>query len=926
MGDYAWEQAGDTHFSSRRKSRWFRLYTLIILASLLYLSSKLWCRTPPSTEELARRADILNLCRYIKTPSGPPLNFHARSKSDRFSPEAKPTLIKNATIWTSGKNGTEVIYGDLLLLKGLIRGVGAIAPSLVSGLDIEVVDANGAWVTPGLVDLHSHLGVGSAPELDGADDTNSVKAPILPWLRSIDGLNTHDDGYELARSGGVTTAQILPGSANNIGGQAFIIKLRETTERTPSSMLVEPPYTLNGSHFDHDLPSRWRHMKHACGENPSRVYSMSRMDTGWNFRRAYDTARKIRDQQDDFCATAEAGAWRELKDSTFPESLQWEALVDVLRGRVKLSVHCYEAVDLDVIVRLSNEFKFPVASFHHAGQTYLVPDLLRKTWGGMPSIALFAANFRKKREAYRGSEFAPRILASDGFPVVMKSDHSVINSRYLLHEAAQAHYFGLPTNIALLSITATPADAMGLGHRIGHIKEGYDADVIVWDSHPLSLAATPQQVFIDGIPQLKAPEVSIKPFAFQSPPNTPDFNKEAADASAYEGLPPLEPRSVQHSIFTNVSSLYMRSTDDISVQDHPQSVIVHDGKIVCSGECSRHSSDDKHAEIINLEGGSIVPGLTIYGPPLGLTEIRLEPSTSDGTVLNPLAGNLPAILEDSLIRAIDGLQFGGRNTLLAYRAGVTAGVTAPSGSFVRGSSTAFSLGALNLFRNGSIQSDVAVHVAITKNSAQSVSTQIAALRAMLLGKGSDAMLFRVRAGTATLVVDVNSADIMASLLRLKREYETRLGKTLRMTFAGAIESHLIASDIAHAGVSVIVTQPKPFPTTWDQRRFLGGPPLTADSLVSALLAAGVQVGVGLLDEFEARNLRWEVAQLALASNGTIDQTTALALATVNVEKALGIEVDMPQDLVAYKGGDAFGFEGKPVAVISAQFGRTDLFE
>jgi len=117
--------------------------------------------------------------------------------------------------------------------------------------------------------------------LAGAQDTNSFKAPILPWMRSIDGLNTHDLSYELAMAGGVTTAQILPGSAGNIGqcsltacfmisdhkpsllgGQAFIIKLRPTAERSPSSMLLEPPYTLNGSHFDHSLTPRWRHMKY----------------------------------------------------------------------------------------------------------------------------------------------------------------------------------------------------------------------------------------------------------------------------------------------------------------------------------------------------------------------------------------------------------------------------------------------------------------------------------------------------------------------------------------------------------------------------------------------------------------------------------------------------------------------------------------
>ncbi|KIJ59733.1 hypothetical protein HYDPIDRAFT_32949 [Hydnomerulius pinastri MD-312] len=916
---YKW--AGHAETPSRR---WSRLYLLVVAFTALYFSGRTSLQvlgSRPSASELVKREHILDQCRYIKTPAGPPADFHARQESDRFVPGTKPVLIKNATIWTSGQNGTEVVEGDLLLHKGLIKAVGDVPLKLLQGLQLEVVDAYGAWVTPGIVDIHSHLGVYSA------SDGNSVKAPILPWLRSLDGLNTHDAAYELTRSGGVTTAQILPGSANNIGGQAFVMKLRETKERSPTSMLVEPPYTLNGSHFDHDLPPRWRHMKHACGENPSGVYSMTRMDTGWNFRQAYDTARQIRDKQDSFCAKAEAGAWAELGDASFPEDLQWEALVDVLRGRVKLAVHCYEAVDLDGIVRLTNEFKFPVASFHHAGETYLVPDLIKKTWGGAPTVALFAANFRKKREAYRGSEFAPRVLTSHGIPVAMKSDHPVVNSRYLLHEAAQVHYYGLESNVALLSVTATPANAMGLGHRLGRIQEGYDADVVIWDSHPLSLGSVPQQVFIDGIPQLTSPHVSAKPSSFQSPPNTPNFDKEAADAFAYEGLPPLDARPIKRAIFVNVDSMYTRSEGDLAVQERPDVVVVQDGKVICSGRamCSGYLSD-KYAEVIDLKGGSIVPGLTTYGTPLGLVEIRLEPSTNDGSVLNPLAKDPPAVLGDGLIRAVDGLQFEGRNTLLAYRGGVTAAVTAPSGSFVQGVSTAFSLGAPNILQSGSIQSDVAVHVAITKNSAQSVSTQIAALRQLLLGHGGDEMLSRVREGTATLVVDVNSADIMASLLRLKAEYEKVSGKTLKLTFAGAIESHLIAKEIAQAGVSVIVTQPKPYPDTWDQRRILAGPPLTADSQVTALLAAGVNVGVGLVDEYEARNLRWEVARLALSSDGGINRTTALALATTNLEKALGIHHgDMPDDLVAYAGGDVFDFEGKVVAAISAQLGRTDVF-
>lgn len=113
-----------------------------------------------------------------------------------------------------------------------------------------------------IVDLHSHLGVNSVPQLSGANDGNSRKGITQPWLRSIDGLNTHDAAYRLSISGGVTTALVLPGSANDIGGQAFVIKLRETTARTPTSMVVEPPFTLNGTdNIDMTANPRWRHMK-----------------------------------------------------------------------------------------------------------------------------------------------------------------------------------------------------------------------------------------------------------------------------------------------------------------------------------------------------------------------------------------------------------------------------------------------------------------------------------------------------------------------------------------------------------------------------------------------------------------------------------------------------------------------------------------
>ncbi|KAG1765832.1 hypothetical protein EV702DRAFT_1272051 [Suillus placidus] len=349
-------------------------------------------------------------------------------------------------------------------------------------------------------------------------------------------------------------------------------------------------------------------------------------------------------------------------------------------------------------------------------------------------------------------------------------------------------------------------------------------------------------------------------------------------------------------------------------------------------------------DVVDLEGGTITPGLTTFGAPLGLVEIRLEPSTNDGRVHNPLDGDLPAVLGDTVMRAQDGLMFGGQNLLLAYRGGVTTAITAPSGAFLQGISTAFSPGAAHArVENASIVDMVALHVVVSISSRIGVSTQVAALRNMLFGEGGDEVLRSVRKvgmfypscvewtlisrveSTTTLVVDVESADIMATLLRLKDEYEAHSARELRMTFAGATEAHLLAHEIARTGVSVIVTQSKSYPWTWEQRRILAGPPITQESLVTALLKAGVNVAIGVIDEYNARNTRFEVGWSLLTSNGTIDRMTALALATTNLEKALGVQREMPQDLVAYRGGDVFEFEAKVVGVISETLGRTDLF-
>ncbi|KAG6872404.1 hypothetical protein C0995_009994 [Termitomyces sp. Mi166 len=933
----------------------------------------------PNTDEVDR---AIAQCASITTPAGPGLSYSPASRaltgSDRHVVGTPPTLIRNAKIWTGVHNGTEVIYGDILLDKGVVISVGSVsqdqlvrAKAASTTQTVDIFDAEGRWVTPGIVDLHSHIGVSSAPLLQGSTDSNSKKGLILPWLRSIDSLNTHDESYVLAVAGGVTTAQVLPGSANNIGGQSFLIKLRSTEERSAISKVLEPPQSLIANQTSDYLP--WRHMKHACGENPSRVYTQSRMDSAWKFREAYESARKLKVAQDAFCSRVESlsrskrswlwpSSWlvqnrrRAAALGDFPQDLQWEALVDVLRGRVK-------AVDLDAIVRLSNEFKFPVASFHHAGETYLVPELLKKTWGGAPSIALFASNARKKREAYRNSEFAPKILADNGFPVIMKSDHPVLNSRYLMYEAQQAHYYGLDANLALLSVTSTPAKAAGVGHRVGSLGVGYDADVVIWDSHPLALGATPVQVYIDGISQIAEPEVLVKSEKLQNVPSTPNWDVEALAAVEYEGLPPLRGRKVRlgefvgESLkrgvkFVGVKSAWVQdvggvrvlfdkdedkdaslhTTTDTTGMDTVNSLLVLDGSLIpCTREALELCSDDKVQEVVDLQGGSLAPGLTTFGSRLGMVEILLEASTSDGVARDPLVGSstgngVPDVVggDEAVVRAVDGLQFEGRNTLLAYRSGVTRAISVPiSNGFLAGLSTAFDTGASHALERGAVvKEETALHVMLNQLLDVSVSTQAAALRRLLYHSTSDVWR-RVQMGEIPLVVNVDSADIMSTLLRLKSEYETHSGNTIRLTFTGAAEAHLLADQISEAGVSVVITSPRPYPGSWQERRIIPGPPLSRDSILTALLSKNVNVAIGVRDDFDVRNGRFNLAWAALESNGTISKTRALEIATTNLDRALGVERVL--DIVAYRGGTMFNLESRVAAVVSVERGTVEIF-
>lgn len=232
--------------------------------------------------------------------------------------------------------------------------------------------------------------------------------------------------------------------------------------------------------------------------------------------------------------------------------------------------------------------------------------------------------------------------------------------------------------MALSSVTAVPAAAAGMAHRIGILQEGADADVVLWDSHPLQLGATPRKVWIDGILQLGADEDGVvigkgkdEP-AFQEIPPVPNWDREREEAVKWEGLPPLGSwKQRGRVVFRNVSEVIVRGLhaqhDSRSRMhgDGPVDVFIDSGKIACIGStCARDQQRGADIEV-DLQGGGVVPGLMSFGSPLGLEEIAGEPSTGDGLLFDPFRGDVPGILGDTggVVRAIDALRFETRNAL-----------------------------------------------------------------------------------------------------------------------------------------------------------------------------------------------------------------------------------------------------------------------
>ena len=497
-----------------------------------------------------------------------------------------------------------------------------------------------------------------------------------------------------------------------------------------------------------------------------------------------------------------------------------------------------------------------------------------------------------KAEANVASEYAGKILYDNGLTPIYVSDNPVLNAQHVLFEAAKGYKYGLPYHAALAAVTTAPAERLGFGNRLGKIKPGFDADVVVWDSDPLSVGAAPVQVWIDGTAQYDDPVVLKKPVAEVIVPD--------------ESLSkiPEGPVAMDEVVFTGVSKVLLN--DDVKDLSDNNAVVVSKGKVTCIGACEAElqAASRSNTPIIKLNNGYLTESLTAFGSKIGLNAVDAEKDTDNGP-----SGT-------SFTRAEDGLALDTQKTNTSYNYGVTKAITAPKlrGADTNyGTSVGFLTGALSPLSNNTVfASDAAVHYTLTPaiKSAHpdtpSISAAIAALRTKLLtatttttttttttdatNHYSEASYLRlVTNGTLPLIITVHSADTIAALLKLKTTLEATTHTPLRLILHGAAEAHLLAADLAAARIPVILAPLFSYATTWDQRRALTGAPLTQGTGVDRLVAAGVRVGIGLEEDWVVRDLGLLAGTVWRNGEGRVDEKGALGMVGSGLFEILGVE-------------------------------------
>jgi imidazolonepropionase-like amidohydrolase len=402
---------------------------------------------------------------------------------------SSPVLIRGATVLTGF--GTRIDNGDVLIAQGRIEAVGRDLPAPANA---RVIDARGRWVTPGIIDVHSHLGVAASPSVKANNDSNEITNPSTPDVWAEHSIWPQDPGFQAALAGGVTTLQILPGSTNLIGGRSVVLK-NVPALSTQAMKFPGAPYGV----------------KMACGENPKAHYGgkgqspMSRMGSVAGYRQAFLSAQEYRRQWQKYERELAQYQKKKTADSMPPQppprDLKNDTLMGVLDGEIRVHIHCYRADEMVTMLDLADEFGFKVAAFHHGVEAYKIADRLAQR--GVCG-ALWADWWGFKMEALDGIVENIALVDRPADSCAIVHSDSAEGIQRLNQEAAKAMSRGvraglaIPPERAIRWLTFNAAKALGLEDRIGTLEPGKMGDVVIWNRDPFSVYALADLVFIDG--------------------------------------------------------------------------------------------------------------------------------------------------------------------------------------------------------------------------------------------------------------------------------------------------------------------------------------------------------------------------------------------------------------------------------------------
>jgi len=817
------------------------------------------------------------------------LPFLPLRKADAIDPQnntkaetQKAIVFTNTTLYTATED-KPVVGGSMLVKDGKIAALGTAKDKFDVPEGAEVIDLNGAVIIPGLVDTHSHVGVWSRPSVSANADGNEMSGPVQPAVRAIDSFNPDDPGIRMALAGGVTTANVMPGSGNVIGGQTVYLKYRG---RSIEEMRI------TGRLGDKEILGG---LKMANGENP-KGYGRTKQQAPFTRMKVAALQRETFQKAKEYKAKKDAGG-------KVDRDIALEPIVEVLEGKRTVHFHCHRADDLITAIRISEEFGFELV-LQHATEGYRVADVLAKK--KIPVSLTLVDSPGGKAEVMGLLEENAAVLEKAGVTVTINTDDSITESRFLLRTGAIAVRGGMSESAALKTLTINAAKLLHLDHRLGSLEAGKDADFAILSGAPFSVYTRVEQTWIDGKKVFDAKRDG----AYQTGGFALSAGEKLPIIASVKGpkavTPPVVKTNGQPGAPKQTIILAGRIHTAVGPPLERGAVVIENGRIaaIWKEEEVKIPNDAAVLTVAEVTPGLIdsfcVAGLSgAWNVPADQDQDELsDPNQADLRVLDGFNPREPLIDFEQANGVTVVHATAGRRNPLAGSSGVfrTDGVTVDRcaitpvaavlvnlGEESKGKTPTTRMGVAALVRKAFADADAYRANPARKDGGGAKNTKLEALVPALEGK-------------VPVYFAAHRKDDIQTALRITREFK------LKPVIALGTEAYRMIDELKQAGVPVVVhpTMQRAGSNIETLHSFTGN--------AAALDAAGIPVTI--CTGFEGyvpktRVLRYEAAMAVAAG---MDKERALQAVTINAAKLLGIErgygsieVGKIADLVLYDG-------------------------